>query len=177
MKRLTTTVTFLLLTLPLIFSGCKSPAEKDASRINVLEEKLKTEGARPEKAELNELLSLYTTYADKYPDDTLAPLYLYRGVNLCMGMGNGQEAMKLIDKTINKYPNGPRLAEIVFLKAYVYENYLGRLGKASEIYRDFINRFPNHELADDAQIAIQNMGKTPEELVKEFEARNSAGNK
>lgn len=172
MTRLTTTITFLLLTATLIFPGCKSPSEKDSSKITAIEEQLKDE-ARPDKAKLVELLNLYTSYADKYPEDTLAQLYLYRGVNLCMGMGNGQKAMVLIDKSINKYPNGSRLAEIVFLKAYVYENYIGRLGKASELYRDFINRFPDHELADDALIAIQNMGKTPEELVKEFEARNS----
>ncbi len=170
MKRTTTLLTFLI-TLALIFNGCKSPSEKDEARISTSENQLKDDGARPDKAKLEELLNLYTGYADKYPDDTLSQVYLYRAVNLSMGMGDGQKAMELIDKSINKYPNGVHLPEIVFLKAYVYENYLGRMGKASEIYRDFIHRFPDHELADDAQVAIQNMGKTPEELVREFEAR------
>jgi tetratricopeptide (TPR) repeat protein len=166
-----TTIAFIVLTGIFLFSSCKSPSERDSSKITSLEEQLKNQGARPDKEQLHELLSLYISYADKYPDDSLAQIYLYHGVNLCMGMGDGEKAMELIDKSINKYPNGMRLAETIFLKAYVYENYLSNFGKATEIYRDFVNRFPTHELADDAGIAIQNMGKTPEELVKEFEAR------
>ncbi len=173
MKRLLTAGSILLVTLSIIYTGCKSPVNKDKSQISSIEEQLKDEAARPDNAKLDELLNLYISFADKYPDDTLSQVYLYRAVNVSMGMGDGQKAMQLIDRSINKYPAGIYLPEIVFLKAYVYENLLGRYGKASEIYRDFIHRFPDHELADDAQVAIQNMGKTPDELIKEFEARNN----
>lgn len=156
--------------------SCTSKRDKDISKIKDIEEKLKQQPAQPDVAKLDELLALYTGFADMYPQDTAAAMYLYRAVNLSMGMGQGEVAMKLINRSINEYPNSPRLAETVFLKAYVYENLLGKLGSASEIYRDFIHRFPDHELADDAQTAIQNMGKSPDELVEEFE-RNAAANK
>ncbi len=168
---------FILMLLPvaLIAISCTSKRDKEVSRISELEENLKQQAARPEAAKLDELLALYTGFVDTYPQDTAAAMYLYRAVNLSMGMGKGEVALKLIDRSINEYPQSPRYAETVFLKAYVYENLLGKLGSASEIYRDFIHRFPDHELADDAQAAIQNLGKTPEQLVEEFE-RNAAAN-
>jgi len=44
--------------------------------------------------------------------------------------------------------------------------------KATEIYEDFIAKYPESAFADDARISIDNMGKTPEELIQEFERRN-----
>lgn len=169
-------ISIILLSVALFAISCTSKRDKDVSNIKDIEEQLKQQAARPDSAKLVELLALYTGFADKYPQDTAAAMYLYRAVNLSMGMGQGEVAMQLINRSINEYPKSPRYAETVFLKAYVYENLLGKLGSASEIYRDFIHRFPDHELADDAQMAIQNMGKTPEELVEEFE-RNAAANK
>ncbi len=174
MKKLNNLNSIILFLIALFIFGCTSVSErdKDAAAINDLEEELKKETARPEKAELDNLLNLYTSFVDKYPEDTASATYLYRAVNLSMGMNQPQMAMKLVDRTLNEYQKSPHLAETVFLKAYIYENFLGNLGTASGIYRDFIHRFPEHELADDAQAAITNMGKSPEELVKEFESRN-----
>lgn len=166
----------ILFSVILLSTSCTSQLEKDVAKINDLEEELKQQAARPDVAKLDELLALYTGFADTYPQDTAAAMYLYRAVNLSMGMGQGEVAMSLINRSINEYPNSPRYAETVFLKAYVYENLMGKLGSASEIYRDFIHRFPDHELADDAQMAIQNMGKTPEELVEEFERKAAEKN-
>jgi len=57
------------------------------------------------------------------------------------------------------------------LKAYIYENLLSNLGLAQKTYRDFLSLYPDHELSDDAEAALLNLGKSPEELVREFEAR------
>ena len=81
--------------------------------------------------------------------------------------------MQLIDRTLNDFRQSKYLPETVFLKAYVYENLLGNLGQAATVYNDFIVRYPGHDLADDAAAALKYLGKSPEELVKEFEAMNS----
>jgi hypothetical protein len=43
---------------------------------------------------------------------------------------------------------------------------------ASRYYRLFLKKYPNHPLAKDAKISLDNIGKTPEDLVKEFELKN-----
>lgn len=173
MRNLTNLTTLLIIAVTLFVFGCSSPRDKDITKIDSLEAQVNKQAASPDTASLNQLINEYTSFVDKYPQDSVAPKYLYRAIRVTMSMNDGQRAMKLIDRSINEYNNGPRYAEVVFLKAYVYENLLGNYGKASEIYRDFIHNFPDHELADDAQVAIQNMGKTPEELIREFEARKN----
>lgn len=173
MNNLKQPIAVIFITLAMLFTACTSQRDKAINDITELEEQLKKAEARPQRTQLDELLNKYVSFVDKYPQDTTAELYLYRAVNLTMGMGDGQTAMKLIDRTINEFPKSSRLAETVFLKAYVYENILSEYGKAAAIYRDFATRFPDHELADDAQIALNNMGKTPEELIREFEAQKS----
>ncbi len=168
---------FAFLFLVAFIAGCTSSRDKDANNINSIEEELKAKEVRPEAAELNKLLEAYIAFADKYPGDTAAPLYLYRAVNLSMGMGNGETAIKIIDRSINEYPKNPHMPEVIFLKAYVNENLMQNLGQASTFYKEFLKLYPEHELADDANTALENLGKTPEEMIKEFESRNSqAGN-
>ncbi|MGE5381931.1 MAG: tetratricopeptide repeat protein [Omnitrophica WOR_2 bacterium] len=172
MTNLTKPIALVLLSIAILFTACTSKREKAAKAISVQEKELQKENARPEKAKLDALLASYISFADNFPKDTMAPQYLYHAVNLCMGTGDGNKAMELIDRTINQYPNSPKLPETIFLKAYVYENLLGDYGKAASVYRDFVSRFPDNELADDARTAIENLGKTPEEMIKEFEAKN-----
>ncbi len=57
----------------------------------------------------------------------------------------------------------------MFLKGYVYENDLRDLETAKKIYEEFLVKYPDDEFADDAEISIKNLGKSPEELIKEFE--------
>ncbi len=61
----------------------------------------------------------------------------------------------------------------MYLKAYVYENYLGDLEHAKMIYIEFLEKYPDNEFADDAEISIQNLGKSPEELIRQFEEQQA----
>ena len=58
-----------------------------------------------------------------------------------------------------------------FLKAFIYDNNLKDIKKARTAYSDFIQKYPKHELTDDAMISMDNLGKTPEQIVKEFELK------
>ena len=37
--------------------------------------------------------------------------------------------------------------------------------EAKKLYREFLDKYPGHELAEDAMVSIQNMGKSLEELI------------
>lgn len=159
-----------------IFVACTSERDKAARKIAALEKELIEQSALPGNDKLNALMGLYTDFVNNNPKDTAAPQYLHRALNLAMGMNNGEKAMEIADRFLNEYPEGPKLAEVIFLKAYIYENQLSNLGMAQKTYRDFLSRFPDHELADDAEAALLNLGKSPEEMVREFEKRAAEGN-
>lgn len=61
----------------------------------------------------------------------------------------------------------------MFLKAFVLENQAQKYDQAKEVYEEFILLYPGHVMADDARYSIENMGKTPEELIEEFERQDS----
>ena len=56
---------------------------------------------------------------------------------------------------------------------FVQENYSGNLDEARRIYQLFLMEFPNHEMADDARASIDNLGKSPEEIIRGFEIKDS----
>lgn len=158
--------------------ACTSGIKKEMTVIETLEKELTDQAARPDPDKLASLLDAYTAFVDNHPADSMAPQYLYKAINLSMGVNNGVKAMQLTDRMLNEYPKDSRMPEVIFLKAYIYENQLSNLGLALKTYQDFLSRFPEHELADDVQAAIDNLGKSPEELIREFEARaaKQAGN-
>lgn len=166
-----TVETAILLLLISVFAACTSQREKEIRAITELEKSLEKDAARPDPGKLKNLLDAYVAYVDNHPDDTTSGLYLYKAVTLCIGVNNGARAMELIDRTLNDFPGSRYAPTTIFLKAYVYENLMGNYGQASTVYQGFLKKYPDHELADDAEAALKYLGKSPEELVKEFEAR------
>jgi outer membrane protein assembly factor BamD (BamD/ComL family) len=169
MKRLSVALWAVLLIVLAV--SCGAPVEKEVKAITALENELTAMEARPDAARLGELLDMYLHFVDQYSDDARAQEYLYKALSLSIGTNNGVIAMELADRMLNEFPKSERIPETVFLKAFIYENQLSNLGLALKTYQDFLLRFPEHELADDAEAAINNLGKTPEELIREFEAK------
>jgi len=167
---------FAFSALVILGISCTSQRDKDIKAISGLEKQLEQEGAKPDPAKLTQLLDSYVAFVEHNAADSLAPNYLYKAINLCIGVNNGIRAMQLIDQTLNDFPKSDYLPETVFLKAYVYENLLSDYGKASQVYNDFLKKYPTHDLADDAEAALKYLGKSPEEMVKEFEARAAQAN-
>ena len=65
------------------------------------------------------------------------------------------------------------------MQGFVNENLLMDMDKAKYHYERFIKEYPNHALAKDTKVLIENLGKTPEELIKSFqekEKNNSSPN-
>jgi TolA-binding protein len=53
---------------------------------------------------------------------------------------------------------------------FVQENDLNQLDKAKATYESFLAKYPNDpDFTDDAQNALKLLGKSPEEIIKEFE--------
>ena len=90
-----------------------------------------------------------------------------------MGINMTAESIKYLDKVYNDYPRFEKRPYALFLKAFVLENQSNNLAEAERVYTQFIEEYPNHEMADDAKYSIDNMGKSPEELIREFEIQDS----
>jgi tetratricopeptide (TPR) repeat protein len=163
---------FVLAVITVIMVQCSSDPK---SKITALEKKIGAENFTLDEKGIEtagELVQAYTAYADSYKDSPEAPEYLYRAADLSLNINKSKESLDLYNRIIYQYPDYKKVPECLFLVAYIYENYFGQYGKAKEIYESFIAKYPTHDFADDAAVSIQNMGKSPEELIREFEEKN-----
>lgn len=157
----------------MIMASCSSPKQEQQDHITGLEESLFSgEAGRINMNKANELILAYRSFAEDYPDDPLAPEYLFKAGDMAMNLNKPREAVQIFDRILNNYPDYEKIPQSLFLKGYIYENQLRDLTTAKKIYEEFLERFPEDEFADDAEMSIRNLGKSPEELIREFEERS-----
>ena len=121
-----------------------------------------------------ELVNSYIEYADKFPEDTNSVNYLFKAADISMNLLDPNRSIRLFDRIMTEYPDYIKIPHCLFLKGYVYENSLRNLDAAKALYLAFLDRYPQHEFADDVAISLQHLGKTPEQLIQEFQAKQEA---
>lgn len=116
------------------------------------------------------LISLYNNYSEKFPKDSMASEYLFNAIDISLNLPQPSKTLELIDRYIALYPTDERAGTALFFKAFLYDQQLDNLAASKEFYEQFLAQYPNHDFANDAQAALKHLGKTPEELIREFEA-------
>ena len=81
------------------------------------------------------------------------------------------KTVEYYDRIVTTYPNTPQAATSLFKKAYTYENGLNDNMRAKATYEEFIKKYPDHELADDAQTMIDFLGKPADDLIEMLEKK------
>lgn len=118
-----------------------------------------------------ELITKYIAFADAFPEDPETPATLFKAGDMAMNLNMPQQAIQLFDRIMSDFPEYEKTPQCLFLKGYVYENDYKDLEKARQIYEEFLEKYPDDEFADDAEISIRNLGKSPEDLIREFEEK------
>lgn len=120
----------------------------------------------------NLAINAFLNYAKYYPDDTLSVVYLFKAGEYASSIGQFQRAISMYDNILTKYPQNRLIPECLFIEGFVYDNNLNDTAKARARYMQVIEKYPNDNLASQAKQAIHLLGKTPDEIGKEFEKRN-----
>ena len=163
-------VALLSVVILAVLSACSPSREKSVKTITSLESRLFAPTAAGfDKVKADSLLAAYESFKKHFPEDSLTLKFAFKAANLAMNMGDGAKAITLFDQFIEKYPDSPKAAVSMFFKGYIYENQIKNLDKAKEIYLQFIEKYPNGDFANDARMALKNLGKSPEQMIREFE--------
>ena len=160
-----------LLTAIVLFS-CTNQKESKLKKINELQLAMKSDSI-PNMEKSKELVTLYVDFATAYPKDTGAAGYLYKAAKLSE-FSNPKYAIELYDKIINGYADDKRAPDCLFFKAFIYDNNLKDLYNARKSYELFLKKYPNHFWSTQIPSLLKILGKTPEQLSAEFEAKNNA---
>lgn len=119
------------------------------------------------------LTTAYWQYYEDFPEDSLSPFYLYKAAELTIYMQQGIKAISYLKRIEQYYPDYSDLSSVLFLIGFTYDNDVRDYDSAKQYYSLFLEKYPDHQLANDTKILIQNLGKSPEELIREFEAKNA----
>ena len=121
-----------------------------------------------------QLIDAYILFAEQNPDDVQSPDYLFRALDIAVGVNaeGPDKAIKIADMLIEKYPDFEMTPMAMYLKGFVYENIVGDLHNAEMTYRQFVEKYPESPMVEDVKATIENLGLSPEELIRKFEEAN-----
>lgn len=126
---------------------------------------------RPDEGKAASLLHNYLDYSVKYPDDSLAHDYLFKAAQLAISLRRFYEGVDYLKKYRSLYPNQKHAPMALFLLGFTYENNLADIAKAEKYYTEFLEQYPQHELAHDIQVMLDNLGKTPDQIIEEAQQK------
>lgn len=164
----------LAMAMLMVFANCTSQRDKDLDAIHKYEGTIDFATTKVDIPTGETLVKMYVAFANNYPTDSLAPMYLMKAADVAMNIKRGDIAIKYLDRVVKDYPDYDKLADCYFMRGYVYETVLADINKAKEAYELFLMQYPNHPLAADTRTIIQNLSLSDEEIIKMIMEKNMA---
>lgn len=189
-------IAILLVSVAMLINACKPDSEKKEeinsldsasvsvningfnidslqSKIDVAEKKLfANKLEKPDASVGLEAVKAYTEFINQFPNDKRVPEYLFKAGEISSALNYTDAAIGYFENLYTKFPKHNKAIFAMFLHAFILENQSLDLEKAKQKYEQVIATFPNSQQASDAKASIEHLGKTPEDLVKEFEKKN-----
>lgn len=128
-----------------------------------------------------EAIASYKSLLEEYPESSLAPKALIELANLYQNHADKtltseqsfDNAQKYFREVFDKYQNSDEAPKALFMSAFILANELKRYDDATEAYKLFIEKYPRNPLAVAAQEELDNMGLSPEEILKKKEVTSN----
>jgi len=117
----------------------------------------------------NAVVAAYSQFTSAYPQDAKTPEYLFKSAEIYRSLKQYQKAVTTYQTICDKYPDFEKKPHSLFLMGFSYENDLKNLDEAKKAYQTFLDKHPSHELAKDVTFSLSNLGRAPEDIIKEFE--------
>ena len=129
-------------------------------------------------ADLNQarkMIRLYDTYYKNYPKDWETPDYLFKAGEISESINQYNQAAKFYNRACYEYNDNFKYRSLVLFRlANVYDYKLNDYVRAKQIYTQVKEQYPKTQLAKDADAAIKMMGRSDQDMVREFERKNGA---
>ena len=104
-------------------------------------------------------------YAERFPEDSLAPVYMLKTAQIQINSGEFDQGVSLLDSIIELYPGFEDVAICQYLKGQAYEQNQ-QYDKAREAYTLFVTNYPDHYLTPDTKKNLPYVGMSPEEQLQ-----------
>lgn len=130
----------------------------------------------PDSASENEVRVTIEAFVQKFPDDSLNPVYLFELAQFFENRRQYDSALKTLGKIYSGYPHAKQASQAVFHQGFIYSEDLKQYDLAREKYQLYIDEYSSVDakMTNDAKFEIEHLGKSPEEILKEIQAKAHA---
>lgn len=126
-----------------------------------------------DKVKVATLIESIDNFAKNNPENKQTPRHLELKAKYLGALGNNAEAIKVYENLYTNFKGSENSSDALFMMAFLYENNMGDKEKAKEYYQKYLDEFPTMEFAKDAKFSLENIDKTPEELMEMFNQQNA----
>ena len=148
------------------------PRDQYIAQIKTLEKEMH-KSPEINNATANLAIKAYSDFAMFFPDDSLSPDFLFKAGEVATAAKKYKQALIYYQTITSKYPDYKYVKESLYLQGFLLDNFLNDDAGAKIIYEEIIAKYPTTNYAADAKAAINNFGKTDEQLIEEFKKKNS----
>jgi len=102
----------------------------------------------------------------EYPNGQKAPAAMYLiGETYQNGKHDYHAAVNYYQAFVKKYPDLNSTPVAMFIIGFIYNNNLQMMDSARITYQEFVSKFPTHDLASSAKFEIENLGRSPDQII------------
>ncbi len=116
-----------------------------------------------------EYIQYCQAFAKKAPTDANAAKYLFQAAETARSIKKYDQALTIYDQIYADFSSYPKAPQAMFLKAFTLDSEMQQYDKARTLYEEFMTKHPQDEFADDTKFLLENLGKSDEEIIKQFE--------
>jgi len=155
----------LLIIFSILLVGCSKKSDNEL---------MESADRNIQNGDFTEAVEDFETLINEHPGSLLAPkaffeigkIYQGQMIKNASRVQSFETAIKNYKSIYEKFPDDVNAPSALFMIAFIQANELNRLEDAQATYKLFIEKYPEHELAASAQAEIDNLGLTPEEILK-----------
>lgn len=153
-------------------AACGPSREERIEQIQDYEDSIFELSIAADTASADELTDMYIAFADKYPADSLTPQFLLKAAEVQSNVLHTERAIELFDRVIEDYPDFEAVPICYFLKGNAYE-LNSQFDEAKKAYEVFVDKYPDHYMAEQTRLMIPRVGMSPEEMLADILANAS----
>lgn len=149
----------------ILLISCASPSSTDWNSLKNKEKHFFSEAKQKaiEKKDAEELLNEYKAFLEKHPSFEENPEIMLRQADVYIGIDQWFMALEVFSEFEKRYPDHKKIVFAQFSKglvcelAYQKSGYYKHKEYSIALYNEFLEKHPDHMLAQSAKGSIQNM--------------------
>ncbi len=171
----------LSLVLSLLTAGCQPKKDPLQKEIQTMESQLQDD-VSIDTALAKKVTKAYLKFVKANPTDTMAPVYLSRSADIMKEIPELRlKSVNIYNRVFVEYPEHNLAARSIFMVGFVFDEKYDDSKRAIKAYNFFLEKFPNHKLAQQARdlVALRESDKDILDKIKvwKFKADNTTTKK